>query len=113
LAGHTPDRAIDLNTFVDVANEVYQFLSGNANARLTPKQINDLIDAIVKQCGPKKTGLLIIFRPPATAGGGGGGGGSSISFGSGGGWGWDWDEFDLLELLSGMTRTVTPPPGNR
>jgi len=70
--GHSPDLIVGDLTFVNVANEVLQFLSGDPNAKLTPAQINDMIDAIVKRCGKKAKDLKITRQP---VGGGGGGGG--------------------------------------
>jgi len=65
FAGHEPDRIIGDAKFVNVSNEVYQFLTGDSSVKLTPTQLNKLIDAIVKECG-KKAGQLKITRPPAS-----------------------------------------------
>ncbi len=43
----------------------YQFLTGDSSVKLTPTQLNELIDAIVRECG-KKAGQLKITRPPAS-----------------------------------------------
>lgn len=68
FAGHEPDRIIGDAKFVNVSNEVLQFLSGDPDAKLTAKQMNELIDAIVKQCG-NKGNQLKITRPPIPLGG--------------------------------------------
>jgi RHS repeat-associated protein len=81
--GHKPDRIIGDAKFMRAANEVFQVLSGNPNAKLSSQQTNDLIDAIVAACG-KNAKNLQITRPSPTGGGGGGGGES----GGGGGGGY-------------------------
>lgn len=63
FSGNAPDRIIGDKAFIDVSNEVYQFLSGNSSLKLTAKQLNDLINAIIKECGAKKAGQLKIIRP--------------------------------------------------
>ena len=93
--GHSPDLIVGDLTFVNVANEVLQFLSGDPNAKLTPAQTNDMIDAIVKRCGKKAKDLKITRQPV----GGGGGGGAFGGGGFGGNPFGNWNIFDLLQLL--------------
>lgn len=66
FAGHEPDRIIGDAKFVNVSNEVLQFLTGDSSVKLTPAQLNDLIEAIKKECGAKKAGELKITRPPVS-----------------------------------------------
>jgi RHS repeat-associated protein len=66
--GTDPDVIIGDQAFVDAANEVYQLLKKDPNARLTDQQMNELIDAIVKQCG-KEAKKLKISRPRIGGGG--------------------------------------------
>jgi len=70
FAGHDPDRIVCDTTFINVSNEVYALLTG-ANARLSPKQLNELINAIIEKCGEKANDLQI--TRPRTVGQGGGG----------------------------------------
>jgi len=106
FAGHTPDRIIGDEKFTNVANEVLQFLSGDPNAKLTPKQMNELIDAIVKQCG-KKADKLKITRPP-TGGGGGDGGGGGGGFG-----GYPWWWYSMWNFVNWVNSiTVSGPKQN-
>ena len=82
LAGHAPDRIVGDQTFVDVSNEVLQFLK-KGHAKLTDQQINDLIDAILRECGTEGFDVkkLTIIRP---GGGGSAFGGGPLGSGSGG-----------------------------
>jgi hypothetical protein len=66
FAGHEPDRIIGDAKFVNVSNEVLQFLTGDSSVKLTDTQIGDLIEAIKRQCGPKKAGKLKIIPQPIT-----------------------------------------------
>jgi RHS repeat-associated protein len=52
---HSPDNVIGDEKFVNVANEVYQLLTGDSSKRLTADQMNGLIDAIIAGCGAKKS----------------------------------------------------------
>jgi hypothetical protein len=60
--GQDPDVIIGDQAFVNVANELYQFLKKDPNARLTNEQMNELIDAIIQECG-KDANKLKITRP--------------------------------------------------
>jgi len=80
--GHDPDRLIGDDKFINVANEVYQFLTGNPTAKLTPEQYTGLLNAVWATCG-KQGDLNKLTRPRTVRGGGGGFGGG----GYGGWWG--------------------------
>ena len=107
-SGHDPDRLVGGDTFMNVSNEVYQFLTGNPNAKLTPEQYKGLLNAIYAACA--KQGDAKKLTRPRTVGAGGGGG-----FGGGGFGGspfGNWDIFDLLELSEGTvtsTYKLEPP----
>jgi RHS repeat-associated protein len=84
-AGHDPDRLIGDVNFINVANEVSQFLTENPAAKLTPEQYTGLLNAIWATCD-KQDDLNKLTRPRTVRGGGGGG----IGFGGGGYGGWWW-----------------------
>jgi hypothetical protein len=48
--GDDPDAVIGDPTFLSVADEVYKFLTKNPNARLTDKQIEELMTAVLRKC---------------------------------------------------------------
>jgi RHS repeat-associated protein len=82
LSGNDPDGVIGDQKFLGVANEVYQLLSGNSNAKLTSADITGLMNAIFQTCAAQG-GAKNLTRPRRVggggAGGGGGGGGGFIS----------------------------------
>jgi hypothetical protein len=90
---YEPDRIIGDTRFTNVANEVFKFLSGNANASLTSDQMNALIDAIIKRCGPKAKDLKIT-RPSTGGGGVGDAGGGFGGFDS-----WRYALYNFLQWL--------------
>ena len=108
--GTSPDRIIGDNTFVDVSNELLQFLTKDPNARLTSAEMNELIDAILKECQREgfQVNKLVITRPQTDAPQGGGayfGGFGASPFAN-------WDIFDLLGLSEGTvtsTYKLEPP----
>lgn len=51
------DKRINGNNFTRAANEVYQLLSGNANASLTDAQLDQLVKGIIKECGAENVRL--------------------------------------------------------
>ncbi len=79
FGGKDVDHTIGDAKFTNAANAVYQVLSGNSSASLTGQQMNELISAIVAQCGANN----VKVAGSGPAGGGGGGGGSG---GGGGGY---------------------------
>jgi RHS repeat-associated protein len=74
--------------FLRAANETYQLLAGNKNVHLTDRQLNDLINAIIKGC--RNNPKLNVLQPPGggriSGGGPGGGDGGPIGFGGYPGW---------------------------
>jgi RHS repeat-associated protein len=77
--GHAPDRVIGDSTFVNVANEVYDVLTNDRSAKLTPKQLNELLNAVLNQCGDKAK-QLTVTRPRRVGGGSGESGGGFGQF---------------------------------
>ena len=80
--GHKPDRIIGDKKFIAAANKVFQVMSGDPNANLTNKQINELVDLIKKECG-KKYPDLEVHHVSEEGGGGpvsGSGGGDLIIY---------------------------------
>jgi RHS repeat-associated protein len=94
MAGHAPDRLIGDSKFINVSNEVYQFLTGDPTGKLTPEQYKGLLNAIWATCG--KQGDLNKLTRPRTVGGGGGGG---FSGGFGGYPSWWYNMWDFLNWL--------------
>jgi hypothetical protein len=99
IFGNDPDGLIGDPKFLNVANEVYQLLSGNPNAMLTAEQITGLMNAIFATCGAQ--GDAKKLTRPRTVGRGfdgrdavwfGGGFRGNNPF-------WNWNIFDLLQLL--------------
>ncbi len=91
-AGHDPDRLIGDDKFLNVANEVYQFLTGNSNAKLTPAQMNGLMNAIFATCAAQGDAKKLTRpRTVGSRGGGGGGFGGGGFGGGGGGYPWWWN----------------------
>ncbi|HWP43786.1 MAG TPA: hypothetical protein VNO14_11155, partial [Blastocatellia bacterium] len=72
-------------------NEIYQFLTGNPNVQLSPKQLGELINAIVEHCGKKGKTLkkFRVTRPRIV----GGGPNMGNSFGA------PWWSYSLLDFL--------------
>jgi len=99
-SGHDPDQLIGGDTFTNVSNEVYQFLTGNRNAKLTPEQYKGLLNAIYATCA--KHGDAKKLTRPRTVGAGGGRG-----FGGGGFGGSPFGNWDIVDLLGLSEGTVT------
>src|SRR5260370_407268 len=74
-SGTSPDRKVGDQTFINAANTLYALLTGNPAKKLTPKQLNELIERIIKQCTQENFNMqkLLITRPRTVGGGGGGG----------------------------------------
>lgn len=85
--GHATNWKVDWiidEKFERAANEVFQVLTGNANAHLTANQMRNLINAIVRGCA-KNPNLQI--KMPHSGHGRGGVGGGTVGGGGGGGGG--------------------------
>jgi RHS repeat-associated protein len=105
FGGFDVDHIIGDEKFLTAANEVLQLLSGDPTAFLTPEQVKDLNNAILKECGASK---IKVVDPAPTGGGGGDGGGGGGGDGGGGGlcyyWvNWHSDDGGQTWFVTGMS----------
>jgi hypothetical protein len=91
-AGHTPDRIVGDQKFIDVSNEIYQFLRKSPTLKLTNAEINEMIDAIEKQCAKHRDHPKLQITRPPTGGGGGAAFGGGVPF-------WYYGMYDFLNWL--------------
>jgi RHS repeat-associated protein len=94
--GHSVDRIIGDQKFLDASNEILQLLKKDPNAKLTTQQINDLLDSILEGCKNKNFELRVI-RPTAMGEISGGG---FYGFYGRGFFGVPWWYYSMLEFLS-------------
>jgi RHS repeat-associated protein len=106
FGGTDVDHQIGDEKFRGAANEVFQLLTGNSTASLTPQQMEDLINAIMAACGKnvKRVEIVPIVASSGPTGGGGPAGGG----GPGGGFGqflwWVFAGMDFADWLDSIGR---------